>query len=139
MPMDSDFIRTLTTHGREDPSLEWKAKLNIHEKKGQAELVRDMLSLVNAHGSGHRYLLVGIGTDGAVVGVDERVDDATLQQIVNKRVEPPIEFSTTYAEVDGVTIGVIEIASSSKRFHLVACGLRENDTQRLSKVLEHAH
>lgn len=131
--MDIDLVKTLIAHGREDPALEWKEKLCIHDKAGQAELVRDMLSLVNAHATGRRYLLIGIGNDGTVIGVEERIDDATLQQIVNNRVEPPIEFSTRYVTSDARTIGIIEIAKSSKRFHVVSRDLEEKGKQHLRR------
>lgn len=129
--MDSDLIKTLITHGRENPLLEWKEKLNVHDKGEQAEFVLDMLSLVNAHGTGSRYLLIGVRNDGTVVGVEEKVDDATLQQIVNYRVEPPIEFSTSYVPYCDLTVGIIEIACSSKRFHVVSRDLTENGQQHL--------
>lgn len=131
--MDPKFVQTLITYGREDSSMEWKEDLDIHDKAVQAEFIKDMLSLVNAHGTGKRYLLVGIRDDGTIAGVREQVDDARLQQIVNERVEPPIEFTTTYVSVDELTIGVIEITSSPKRPHLVSRDVNGNKGPLLQK------
>ncbi|MBU0611639.1 MAG: hypothetical protein KKI08_27420, partial [Armatimonadetes bacterium] len=64
--MDSELVQTLISHGREDSMVEWKRQLNVSDSRQQAEFIKDMLALVNAHGIGKRYLLVGIRRDGAL-------------------------------------------------------------------------
>lgn len=133
MQVDAEFVRTLIAHGREDALLEWKGKLNTSDRREQAEFIKDMLALVNAHGTGKRYLLVGVRNDGTVVGVSEMTDDAHLQQIVTQRVEPPIEFATSCVEFDGLRVGVLEVERSLKRFHVVSKEFKDNDDILLRK------
>ncbi|MBU0608214.1 MAG: ATP-binding protein, partial [Armatimonadetes bacterium] len=116
-----------------DSLLEWKRNLNTGDRREQAEFIKDMLALVNAHATGKRYLLIGVCNDGTVVGVSGMIDDAHLQQIVSQRVEPPIEFSTSYVALDGLLVGVLEVERSCKRFHMVLREFRDNHEILLRK------
>lgn len=107
---------------------EWKLILKLGTKPEKAEFIRDMLALVNAHGSTSAYMLVGVDNQGGVKGLGAaHHDDAHLQQLVNSLVEPPIRFTYRELDIEGAIIGCIEIQPSQDRFHVVSKRYQENE------------
>ena len=131
-----EFVRKLIQSGIETTKLEHKLRIDIHSNNGKAELIKDVLAMANASPSGEDtgYLIIGSSNGIAEDISDLKLDDATLQQIVNSKVHPPIAFS--YTEIvtqTGVTVGVIEIPKSNARPHCVKQDIMENERVLLHK------
>ena len=81
--------------------------------------------MANTYG-GTGYLLIGIENEsGAVVGIDPKsFDTARMQQVVNSRCHPHIDFSAKLVNYQGNPIGLITIPESTRKPHRVRDGTR---------------
>ena len=100
----------------EGVSLDFKQKQYAFERAGKeakSELLKDILAFVNASRRCDAYILIGVkenrGGRSTVLGVQEQIDDAKLQQFVNSKTQLPVTFSYREASHDGLPIGVIHI------------------------------
>jgi len=119
--LTDEDLRELIAVG-ESETIEYKQMYAIGSKDIQIEFIRDMLALVNAHGSEPRYLVIGVDDKtGELHDVTpHNYDEARFQQILNERVAPPIHYTFEQREVDGAKIILITIPPSSDRFHVVS-------------------
>jgi len=114
----------------ENELVDFKRDFDISTPKGKSNFVKDVISLVNAHGESSRYLLIGVEDDKSlrgITGVD--LDDADLHEIIDAYVEPRIGFGFRTISYRSVTIGVIEIFISTERFHVVKKDLQAPDSK----------
>lgn len=125
MMNDKQMIRFLLgriENNNETTKIEFKKSINIHHRKGQAELIKDILAMANAvsEGEGTGYLVIG-AHNGKTYDISRlRLDDATLQQIVNRRCHKPVRFEyRQYILEKGNTIGVIVVPRSDDQPHIV--------------------
>lgn len=90
------------------------------ESKG--ELLKDILAFANAWRRTDAFILVGVeeirGGHSNPVGVTTHLDDASLQQFVNSKVQRPVALSYRPATVDGVEIGIITIPLQDRPIYL---------------------
>ncbi|GAA0709881.1 ATP-binding protein [Dokdonella soli] len=91
-----------------------------HEK---SELLKDILAMANAYRDGPGYILVGFKDQtphpAEVVGISsEHIDDASLQQFVNSKVQPKLDFRYEERLFDGKTVAVIVIPKQQRPFYL---------------------
>ena len=88
----------------------------------KAELLKDILAMANAWRETDAHILIGVkehtGQRAEVVGITEHLDDASLQEFVNKKTNRPIHFSYKPFEVDGKTIAVLHIPLQPRPFFL---------------------
>ena len=142
--MDDKKIEMLIQHG-EDTKVDYKRTIAINSKsdrKGRAELVRDLIAIANAHEETTGYLLIGVneqaaGTSDQLVdcqGLD--LDDGLMHQIIDEFVDVPITFTFRYQEYKGVMIGIIEIPFSDNRFHVVKKDYTSSDNTQLLRTGE---
>ncbi len=89
------------------------------EDREKKELLKDILAFANAWRSSDAYILIGAqevkGEKAQLVGINEDLDDAQLQQFVNSKVNNPIDFSYHTLTIEGVKIAVIHIPVSTER------------------------
>ncbi|MBY4679110.1 AlbA family DNA-binding domain-containing protein [Marinobacterium arenosum] len=94
---------------------------NDHEK---SELLKDILAIANAYRDGPGYILIGFKDQAPhpaeVVGIlpSDHIDDAALQQFVNSKVQPKLEFRYEERLFDGKTVAVIAIPKQQRPFYL---------------------
>jgi len=117
-----EFLLRRINSKNETTKIEFKKTIDIHSRKGQAELIKDALAIANSTSDGEEtgYLIIGAynGQIYDIAGLG--LDDATMQQIINKRCHKPIEFQYSQCVLDEVnTTGVIIIPRSSEQPHLV--------------------
>jgi predicted HTH transcriptional regulator len=108
----------------EDEALDFKRTLSIERKYDQAELIKDVLAMANTVRTAGNpcYIIIG-AKNGIIYDIrDLKLDDASIQQIVNSRIAPVVKFSYYQLELESKTIGVIEIPKSVDKPHFV-----END------------
>jgi hypothetical protein len=90
--------------------------------EAKSELLKDILAFANSWRRTDAFILIGIeevrGARSKPVGVATHLDDASLQQFVNAKVQRPVTFSYQPAAIDGVEIGIITIPLQDRPFYL---------------------
>ena len=126
MSIRSDFIEGLL-FADEDASLDFKREQYAFEgadKESKSELLKDVLAFVNAFRRADAYILIGVdetrGGRSTVVGVQEHLDDAKLQQFVNSKTQLPVTFSYRETSHDGLPVGVIHIPVQTRPVYATA-------------------
>jgi Putative DNA-binding domain/AbiTii len=105
----------------EQSKFDWKRDLVLKSEHSKAELVKDIVAIANSHGDDTGYILYGIDLSEAnpIVGLTNSHDDAKLQQIVNSKVERPVQFLYHESDIDGRRIGVAVIPPSHARPRII--------------------
>ncbi len=89
----------------------------------KSELLKDILAFANAWRRSDAYILIGVeekkNEKNIVKGITQHIDEASLQQFVNKKTNRPIDFSYSAIEYDGKQIGVIQIPLQERPFFLL--------------------
>jgi Schlafen, AlbA_2 len=97
----------------------------------KSELIKDVLAFANAWRQSDAYILIGVddvqGGRSIPVGVTAHLKEANIQQLINSKVNRPIEFRYEAARADGQSIGVIQIPIQTRPFFL------NNDYGKLKK------
>ncbi|MDU2895707.1 MAG: ATP-binding protein [Clostridium sp.] len=80
-----------------------------YRKENYTNLIKDIMSMANAEYSGEKYIVIGVksipGEKNNVVGIDEQIiDDSIYQQTINENIEPNINFSYYYENIDNKKI-----------------------------------
>lgn len=124
MPELVETVERLLFEG-ESESLDFKSepyKVTNATPNEKSELVKDVLAFANSWRRTDAYILVGIrevrGGRGEVLGVEEILDDASIQQLVNSKVQRPISFSCRTVVLEGKTVDVIHIPVQERPFYL---------------------
>lgn len=80
----------------------------------KSELIKDILAFTNAGRRTDAYILIGVeevkGGRSRVVGVQQHLEDASLQELVNSKTQRPVEFSYRGYPFEGLQLGIITIA-----------------------------
>lgn len=90
-----------------------------HAQKG--ELLKDILAMANSWREGTAYIVIGVDENSipaTVVGIQEHLEDASLQQFVNTKTQRPIKFHYRREVLNGLSVGVIEIPVQARPFYL---------------------
>ncbi len=122
----------------EGNSLDFKQKQYPFDKapdNEKAELLKDIIAFANAWRRETAYILVGLkerkGKPAEIVGIDESIDDAKIQQFVNTKVNSPIEFLYYEKELDNKKVGIFEIPIQKKRPYY----LKKNYTKLMAETV----
>ncbi|MBN2864567.1 MAG: ATP-binding protein [Thiotrichales bacterium] len=109
----------------EGPTLDFKreqysfSNSNEHQK---SEIIKDILAFANAWRRTDAYILIGVeevkGGRSRLLGINNDLDDAQLQQLVNSKVQTPIDFSYSTYLIEEVKVGVIKIPVQERPFFL---------------------
>jgi predicted HTH transcriptional regulator len=83
----------------ESPTLDFKKEQYLFNKATdiqKSELLKDILAFANAWRRADAYILIGVeevkGKKSNVIGINDDLDDASLQQFVNSKTQRPITF-----------------------------------------------
>jgi len=91
-------------------------------EEDKSEILKDILAFANAWRRTDAYILVGVrevkGGRSQVVGISKHIDDASLQQFVNSKLQKPISFSYTTFEFEGKQVGIIHIPVQERPFYI---------------------
>lgn len=110
-----EAIRDALSHEQETDAIEWKATVDLTEKKWQAEIARQVIGFANRHPGraatsfgGCAYLVLG-ASPGTVSGITP-VDSAKLDDTVSvyAGTDGP-QWSPDYVQVDGKTVLVVTV------------------------------
>ncbi|WRS29741.1 ATP-binding protein [Actinomycetaceae bacterium MB13-C1-2] len=95
----------------EETHLEFKSKLNLKEKKGSLDFVKDAVSMANRHPGG--YILIGVNDDSTpslpIGSIKDRsvFDSARLGDLIRKYIEGEIHIVSQFHEIDEQEIVLI--------------------------------
>jgi len=121
---DEGLVGSLISQG-ETTKVDRKLQLDLEGEKGKLDFCKDVSAMANTYG-GTGYLLIGIeNKSGAVIGIDPRsFDTARMQQVVNSRCHPHIDFSARLVDYQGKSVGLITIPESTRKPHRILDGAR---------------
>lgn len=108
----------------ESESLDFKRDqypFSSKDDRTKSELLKDILAMANSWRTETAYILIGVDdsvSPAQVVGVSDHFDDAVLQQFVNGKTQRPLKFSYCRKEIQGQSVGVIEIPVQSRPIYL---------------------
>jgi hypothetical protein len=120
--IDRADIEILLTEG-ESRTLDFKREqYKIVSAQGatdvtKGEFIKDVMSFANERSRRTAaHILIGVqASPREVVGLDRSLDDATLQEIVNSKTNAPVAFHYEELDLDGKTIGVLQIPVEQRR------------------------
>ncbi|MBI5213220.1 MAG: ATP-binding protein [Nitrospirae bacterium] len=97
----------------------------------KGELLKDILAFANAWRRIDAYILIGIkeikGSKSEVIGIEDELDDAQLQQFVNSKTQRPVTFHYKTVIIEDKKVGVIHIPVNQRPIYL------KNDYGKLKK------
>ena len=124
MKINSETIDSLL-YAEEGVDLDFKGdqyKFSNASDEEKSELLKDIIAFSNAWRRSDAFILIGInevkGGRSEVIGIQEKLDDAKIQQFVNSKTQKPITFSYRNIEFDGKDIGIIHIPIQGRPFYL---------------------
>jgi len=112
-------------HEEESTSLDFKSeayKFSGANEFQKSELLKDILAFANAWRRSTAYILLGVkevkGGRSIPVGITDELDDAQLQEFINKKTQRPLTFAYKTYTVDNLKIGVIEIPTQQRPLYI---------------------
>ena len=104
--------------------IEFKAtNYNISLEKGKTELIKDIIAFANSLQNDKGYIILGVKnltSKNKLLGINDlHLDDATLQEIVNSKLNRKIKFEYLEFEFKRKVFAVIQIESDGKPFYLI--------------------
>jgi hypothetical protein len=91
---------------------------NPNYQDARSEWLIDLVALANANSEHQkRFLIFGVQdnqSERVVVGIQEKCDDATLQDFAKDKFDPPIEFSYQTVLAQGKQVGIFEIRAAKR-------------------------
>ncbi|HRW54749.1 MAG TPA: ATP-binding protein [Phycisphaerae bacterium] len=126
MPKSVPEIQALL-HMSEGTDLDFKSTQYAFAGEGsedvKSKLLKDILTLANSYRAGDAVILVGVeevkGQRARISGIAQTIDDASLQEFVNKKLARRLEFSYRELQIEGKQIGIFEIPKQKRPFYTV--------------------
>jgi len=88
----------------------------------KSELLKDILAFANAWRESDAYILIGVreikGGKSEIIGIDNDIDDASLQQFISKKTNRPLDFKYCTISIDEKTISCIQIPIQKRPFYI---------------------
>lgn len=122
--MKTQLLESLL-YEEESPTLDFKKEQYPFSKateEQKSELVKDILGFANAWRRSDAYILIGVeevrGGKSEVIGIQNHLDDHTLQQFINSLTNQPVRFHYEAATIEGKQVGVIRIEQQTRPIYL---------------------
>jgi hypothetical protein len=122
--MKTQLLESLL-YEEESPTLDFKKEQYPFSKASdeeKSELVKDILGFANAWRRSDAYILIGVeevrGGKSEVIGIQNHLDDHTLQQFINSLTNQPVRFHYEAATIEGKQVGVIRIEQQTRPIYL---------------------
>lgn len=110
----------LIEYESENTSLDFKAE---EYGKNNYELIKDVMSMANAHTNEKKYIVVGVkdnpNEDREFIGLKNISDQAVLENVIQENIEPIIYFKYYKYEFKGKMLGIIEIGDNRDRPYMM--------------------
>ena len=124
MTIDNALLDSLL-YGEEGVDLDFKRdqyKFSKASDEEKGELLKDILAFANSWRRSDAFILIGVkeikGGRSELVGIEEKLDDAQIQQFVNSKTQKPITFSYRNLDFEEKCVGVIQIPIQNRPFYL---------------------
>jgi hypothetical protein len=124
MKIDQGTIETLL-FCEEGNDLDFKSesyKFTNAKDCEKGELLKDIIAFANSWRRTDAFILIGVkevkGKRSQVVGINETLDDAKIQQFVNSKTNSPIIFAYQNITYENKNVGVIHIPCQKRPFYL---------------------
>ena len=89
----------------------------------KSELLKDILAFANTARKTDAFILIGVkevkGGVSIPVGINDSIDDASLQQFVNSKTQRSVMFSYHERSFQGVMLGVFQISIQDRQTYLL--------------------
>lgn len=89
----------------------------------KSEMIKDVLAFANSWKRSTGFILVGVkehkGEPAEVVGIKQSLDDASIQQFIQSKINRPITFSYKENLIGNKKIGVFEIPEQERPLYLL--------------------
>jgi hypothetical protein len=122
--MKTQLLESLL-YEEESPTLDFKKEQYPFSKASEeekSELVKDILGVAIAWRRSDAYILIGVeevrGGKSEVIGIQNHLDDHTLQQFINSLTNQPVRFHYEAATIEGKQVGVIRIEQQTRPIYL---------------------
>ncbi|MBD2258195.1 ATP-binding protein [Pseudanabaena sp. FACHB-2040] len=122
--MKTQLLESLL-YEEESPTLDFKKEQYPFSKateEEKSELVKDILGFANAWRRSEAYILIGVeeirGGKSKVIGIQNHLDDHTLQQFINSLSNQPVQFHYEAVAIEGEQVGVIRIEQQTRPIYL---------------------
>ena len=110
----------LIEYESENTSLDFKAE---EYGKNNYELIKDVMSMANAHTNEKKYIVVGVkynpNEDREIIGLKNISDQAILENIIQENIEPIVYFKYYRYEFKWKMLGIIEIGDNRNRPYMM--------------------
>jgi|GEM_PF-6447044 predicted HTH transcriptional regulator len=121
-----DEVLALVKSAPEQSVYDWKADFappTDDEERG--ELIKDICAIANALATSYGHIVYGVDPrrPDPLIGISNTYDDARLQQLVQGKVEPPIEFVYYKVAAGPRVVGVIQVQPTRRRPHIIRVDL----------------
>lgn len=124
MKIDNSLIDMLL-YGEEGVDLDFKRdqyKFLKASEDEKGELLKDILAFANSWRRSDAFILIGIKEVKAgrskVYGINDKLDDAQIQQFVNSKTNIPLTFSYRNMDFESKCIGIIHIPIQPRPLYL---------------------
>ncbi len=124
MKIDNSLIDMLL-YGEEGVDLDFKRdqyKFLKASEDEKGELLKDILAFANSCRRNDAFILIGIkevkGGRSKVYGINDKLDDAQIQQFVNSKTNEPLSFSYRNMDFESKCIGIIHIPIQRRPLYL---------------------
>ena len=121
-----DEITEMVSNIPEQNAFDWKQDFSPpKDDNSKGEILKDITSIANSSVDSYGFIVYGVNPNkpNVLVGVTNKYDDARLQQLINGKVEPAIEFIYYEVSYGSKTISVIQVAPSRRRPHIIRVDL----------------
>lgn len=122
--MKTQLLESLL-YEEESPTLDFKKEQYPFSKateEEKSELVKDILGFANAWRRSEAYILIGVeeirGGKSKVIGIQNHLDDHTLQQFINNLTNQPVRFHYEAVAIEDKQVGVIRIEQQTRPIYL---------------------
>jgi len=89
----------------------------------KSRIVKHILAFANTYRREDAYILIGVkeqpGSRAIVAGLVQHLDGASLQELVNKKTNRPVEFEYDTVTIDGKYVGVVRIPPQPRPTYVV--------------------
>jgi hypothetical protein len=124
-------LEDLILYENENSRLDFKEKQ--YRKEQHHDLIKDVLSMANAHDDGFKYIIFGVKhfPDGNrnLVGIPEGdfIDPSNYQQIIKENIEPDLDIDYSPYKLDNKIFGILSISNPDRPY------LLKKDMDKLKK------
>jgi len=101
---------------------DWKRDMSWEGDDKKSEVVKDIVAVANGTTASPGFVFYGVDArlPNPILGMSKSYDDASFQQLLLNKVDPPVEFLYYEVSHGPKVVGVVHIPPSRRRPHIIA-------------------